>query len=375
MTTPTMADLLTARTKDEFAARLLDRLKTKGCPVTDWESGGIERTLVEIEAQENSDFSAQQVMLAQSAFLSTAAESWVDIVAAEVYHLTRYPATYTYGALRLDCLGSVGPYTILPGQLWFKDVYTGNRFTNTTGGILLPGGTLSITVRGESAGADYNALIGTITSMLTPLTGVTCTNLDNGSGSWPATPGTNRESTPLLVQRCQDRWATLGYGQNKDWYRYYARNDHQYANQVTRVLVSTDPFLAGTVNVVIAGDSGPLSSDVVNAVQASLRAKVGEPITVNVYSATALAAAIVGIAYVRAGFDTTYLAAAQAAMLALVRSLDIGESLFVSAITEQMMSPPGVVNWVAIPPTAEMNPSPTQIVTLNPPVASSIVIV
>ena len=60
--------------------------------------------------------------------------------------------------------------------------------------------------------------------MLTTLVGVTATNIDNGSGTWATTQGTDEESDPLLKQRCRSRWAVLGIGANSDWYLYWCRN-------------------------------------------------------------------------------------------------------------------------------------------------------
>jgi uncharacterized phage protein gp47/JayE len=369
MTILTMEQLFTPFTPDEAKARLLAKLQAKGLPITDWASGGIERTHVEIEAQENSDFSLEQVQLAKSAFLGTALGDWLGIVAFEGFGLTRYPATYAKDTLALSCSASAGPYTILPGQVWAADIVSGRRYVNVTGGTLTPGGSLDLTIQAESAGADYNAGVGTIAVLLTSLPGVTCTN--TGAN---AVQGTDQESNALLIQRCRDQWSTLGYGQNADWFRYYCRNGHAYAASVTRVRVDTAPDGSGVVNVTIAGPDGHLAGGIVTAVQASLLAKTGRQVTVNVAGATELAATIMGDAFVRAGYDAAYLAAAQAQMQSLVRSLDIGAALYLSAITEAMMSPAGIVNWSALPPTAELVPAATQVVTLSS-VNSTVVVV
>lgn len=371
MTIPTLSELFSSSTPDEAKARLLARLQTLGLPITDWASGGVERTIVEVEAQENSDFSLAQVPLAQSAFLSTAQGAWLDVVAYECFgRITRYPATYATDTLTLSCVAASGPYTILPGQLWVAEITSGRRYTNTTGGVLAPGGTLDLTIRAESAGSVYNAGVGTITVMVTALPGVSCMNT-----GVDAVPGTDAESNALLIQRCHDQWSTLGYGQNADWFRYYCRNGHAYAAQVTRVRVSTDPAGSGAVSILIAGPDGVLSGAVVAAVQASLDAKIGGQISVTVASAAPAFATLNGTAYVRAAYSSAYVAAAQDAMLALVRSLEIGDPLYHAAVAEAMMAPEGAVNWIPAPMFTEIIPAPTEVVVLSLPVAPSVVVV
>lgn len=375
--TVTVDSLFSPSTPDEAKTRILARLQGLGCPVTDWESGGIERTWIELEAQENSDFSYSQVPLAKSAFRSTAVGAWLDVLAQEFYGLTRYPAAFTKGVERFVCSGAAGPYTIVPGQLWIVDSVTGLRYTNTAGGVLASGGMLDLMLQAESPGAAYNATVGALTTMATPLAGVTCTNPDlDSDGVWATTPGTDQETNELLAQRCSDQWATLGYGQNADWFRYYCRNGHAYASQVTRVRVDTDPTGNATVNITIAGASGLLSGTIVTEVQNWIRAKVGSAITVNVASASALPVTIFGTAYVKAGYDGGYLAAAQAAMLALVQSLDIGGTLFDAAWIEVGMTPPGTVDFTVLPPTpaGDVVPAPTEVVTLTMFSASVVVV-
>jgi hypothetical protein len=41
------------------------------------------------------------------------------------------------------------------------------------------------------------------------------------------------------VRRCQTKWATLGFGQNDDWYEYFATTGHAYAASVTRAKIET----------------------------------------------------------------------------------------------------------------------------------------
>ncbi|NCC31823.1 MAG: hypothetical protein EOM24_07325 [Chloroflexia bacterium] len=67
-----------------------------------------------------------------------------------------------------------------------------------------------------------------------------CDSFNPGpGGTWITVSGSDEESNERLQRRCQTRWATLGYGQNDDWFEYYATTGHDYADSVTRARVET----------------------------------------------------------------------------------------------------------------------------------------
>ena len=101
--TITLESLITSSTNDEAKARLLARLGAASFPVTDWNDGGVARTMVEMDAEESRMYSETQVEVAKSGFLSTALGDWLTLYAREVYGLTRYAATYSEGKERLTC--------------------------------------------------------------------------------------------------------------------------------------------------------------------------------------------------------------------------------------------------------------------------------
>jgi uncharacterized phage protein gp47/JayE len=335
MTTPSVGTLFAIDDLSTVETRITTALQTASFPVTDWEDGGIAKTLVAIEASENAQFSAQQAIIARGGYLSTAAQAgddYLTVHAQEAFETIRYPATKTSGRVSLYCAAGAGPYTITVGQLRFSDA-VGHRYSNTSAGTLASGGNLDLLVEAESAGSEWNVSNGAITILDTVLAGVsfaqvtgattagtapptvtlTKTTFVMGSqahiwvkiiaggvlgvatfqwsdnrgytwsatlttaatytlatgltlafvagtysidnrwyfviealsynpgpgGSWITSSGTDEETNSRLEERCRNRWATLGYGQNSDWYQYYATNDHAYATEVTRVRVET----------------------------------------------------------------------------------------------------------------------------------------
>jgi uncharacterized phage protein gp47/JayE len=319
-------------------------------PTDDWHEGGIERTLVEIDAKAVSELDVAVVGLAEGGSLDDAEDKWLQLLAAQRYGVEWQEATFAVHTVRLTDAASSGPHTIAVGQLWFTNA-AGLRFTNTTGGTLDAGSTLDISVQAESPGSAYNVGLGTITNMLTPLPGVTATN------TALTTSATDDETDAALRQRCRDSLAQRGPGAVAGAYRNWAQ---EADDEVTRVSVDGGPT-PGTVDVIIAGASGSLGSGVVDAVQAYIDERVPLTVEADVRSAAALEIALVGTVYVTAA----NLAAAEAEGVALIEELqretDIGGSALGGGasgvsrteIIERLMRPTGVKNLALTSPAGD----------------------
>ena len=358
--------LLTPQTYEESRKRMLCRLTEAGFPVTDWTEGGCARTLVEMSARESEFFSMSLVDVGRSGFLSTASGAWLTLLAREFYALDRYGATYTEGRVVLTDERGEGPFTVLPGQLWFSSGLL--RFTNTTGGVLEEGGSLELVVRAESPGASYNVPSGSIRIMLTTLVGVAV----NNPSPWILHQGSNEESDDLLRQRCRSRWATLGIGANADWYVYHARNGHPYVEQVTRVLVSTLGDGSNTVKLLMAGPDGPLDSElkekVITSVYSSIRAKMPLTTRLIVEAAVAKGISLMGVIYAYpSGGDAE--AIKDRAMLELgeyIRSIGIGEKVYWTQIVDALQFDINVVrNVILMHPSDDVVPDENEIVHIS----------
>lgn len=178
----TLAQLLQTPTQDQIYQRALGLLGGIGFQITDWLSGGPYKTLLNLDADSLFEFCAKLLPdIVAGGLIDLAPDNgWLDLLGYYFYQLPRNEATVTTRTILLTCSASAGPYTIAVGQLWFSGA-SGNRYTNTTGGVLASGGTLSITVQSESvnnsaAGVNYVDGPNTITHMITPLPGVTCNN-------------------------------------------------------------------------------------------------------------------------------------------------------------------------------------------------------
>jgi hypothetical protein len=175
MSDPTTTDLLEPASADAIKQKLIDYQKAiPGNPIRDWNIGGVERTILELEAFADNDLigSAVPAMIG-SGFPDFAEGNWLSLVAPQLFGINRNPPVVAVQTMTLRA-GSIG-YTITAGQLWFQGA-TGNRWVNTTGGSLASSGSLVIQIRAEGPGAKYNDPAGTIKTMLTPLIGVTAAN-------------------------------------------------------------------------------------------------------------------------------------------------------------------------------------------------------
>jgi uncharacterized phage protein gp47/JayE len=183
----------------------------------------------------------------------------------------RNAARKTTGPLKLTNNGGT-PYTLLPGQVVAKTA-TGVEFGSTTGGSLAAsGGTLTVTIEAAKAGAAGNVANGAISSLVTGLAGVTCTN-EAGPGGlpWYTTTGSDEEGVESLRQRNRLRITTLNQiSLPADGYEFLARS----VPGIVRVRVDdSNPRGPHTIDVYCATALGPAATVDLDAVQALLDAK------------------------------------------------------------------------------------------------------
>jgi len=337
----TLASLIVPLTKDDVVATTLKLLKLAGFPVTSWQPSSVPRALIEVFAQSLADLSTTVSNIARSGFLSLAEGEWLTLLADELFDVQRKPAVFTEGVATLTD-GGGGPFTILPGQIWAVSK-GGRRFSNTTGGIVPLGGTLTLSWKAESSGASYNVASGDLSTLVTPLPGVTINNPPLPTGTWITAQGVDEESDPAVRVRCQEKWSSLGAGGNAPAYAFHAKNA---SPQVTRVRVYEATPKGGEVTVVVAGPAGALvDPTIVMNVAAYLEdGRRPQCVTVHVASATNRVIPLIGEVRVRATMLDPAKAFVSGQVTDLQQSLDIGEKVPVSELIERVMDAPGVVN-------------------------------
>jgi uncharacterized phage protein gp47/JayE len=307
-------------------------------PVTSWESGDTTRTLFELDSALQAEEDAGIARLAAAGQVPTSRGPWLTVLAHEVYQEDRKEALATIGVCHLVD-GGAGPFNIDPGDLVaISD--SGERYRNSTGGVLPLNGTLDLEFTAEAAGADGNVPNNTIVTLGTPLPGVTINNPAGGGGTWITTSGADVEGDDSLRARCSAKWASLGPGAPSAVYDAAAKKS---SAEVTRAKSTPSLVTPGEVDVLLAGDGGPVSGGAVAAVQAYIDANVA-PLCVAAVVASAVAYAITVTATINVA--AAQLAAAQAegeaGLQKTVNAIAIGGTIYASPLIEALQAPSGV---------------------------------
>lgn len=321
-----VASLLQAVGLDSWKAKIEEVAETVGLDVENWSERGFMRKVLALFAVLYTSAGDVVRVIAASHFLDEAEGDWLELLAWNVFRVEKIKATYASAVegIKLTNTGG-GLYVIEPGDLIVAHTTTKKTYRNTTGGTLSPGvgQILRLDLVADEAGSDSNALVGTITDLVTNQIGATVTNE-------VALRGLDAESDEALRQRCRDSLATRSIGGIKKAYEYYAKSavdDDGVSVGVTRVKVMPAPG-DGTLTVYVAGASGALGSPEVAFVQASFDANV----TPYGFNATATSASNLSVTkpctiWIPSSLGLTNLEAQEAVDEALadyVNSVDIG---------------------------------------------------
>lgn len=368
--TTLLAELLKTKTEEEALAFVIEKLQSKDVPTTSWHTGSWGDIVAHVEAEYAAEIDATIANIAMGGFLDLAATitpeggpGWLDLLAEGFFQEKRQPAVATRGDVRMATPIGVGPYIRPAGAITVSDASRAFAFRNVEEAHIPYGGTAPVSFQAVKPGAAFNLSNGGITVLQTSLPGVTiATPAIAGTSSWISRQGTDVESNALLVARCKNKWGTIGSGSNDASYLYYATSA---SPEVTRTRIVSDPT-TGIVKVVVAGPSGPLTSDAFAKVVARLAGK--SPLTVRVVAVNALPSntAIAGAIKVSGAYDLgATLAAAQASVLAFGRAQDIGQTLILEKLQAAIVDTPGVLDLSMTAPLINTSLGSTTVFTPN----------
>ena len=234
-----------------------------GLPVSTWRVGDPTRTLFRFVAEVLGARETLQEAFIKSGFLSTAEGSWLSLVAAEVYGVTREAATYASPTVTLDNSGGGGLYAREAGEITFKSSTSGKTYSSTEAVTISPGAVVTVDVQADEAGSDSAAGTDEIDEIVTTLLGVSLT------ASTAATAQDAQEDESLREQ-CRATLGALSPNGPSDAYDYVARNsDLTGSTEVTRSTTVSDSS-TGTVQQYVAGSSGAVSGAAVTAVASAV---------------------------------------------------------------------------------------------------------
>lgn len=259
--TVSIDDLTTPVTREEAKAAIYDTLGTVGTNTTAWRPGAVVRTIIAAVAILFSACTRLIAEIAKAGFLEFATKSWLTLVAQHVYGVARLEATFGVGTLRLTNTGG-GIFTLDPGDLIVRNPTTDKTYTNVALVSLGAGAVVTLTVMAQEAGSPSTSAVGTVTEFVTPLIGVTCTNLT-------AIVGVDEEGDAALRLRCREVLGARSANGPSDAYASIARGAKRAdgsAIGVTRIRIVKDGrgnayiYLATAAGTVL-GDAEDTSTD------------------------------------------------------------------------------------------------------------------
>lgn len=301
----TLDQLLTPTTKEAIAQQIFDYMSGLGLPVTQWEALSPLRTLVFAFARVLATIQNLVVQAIRGGFRDTADANWLPLTSKQMYGVDQITATFASGAdcLRLDNAGG-GIYHFEPGELVVKGVARQKTYHNTNVVDVAALETdVLVSLEADEIGAASNISAGQAIELVTTALDVTPTLIGNVTGQ-------DDEAPSALRERDLDALGALSPDGAPGAYEYVAKTPSLNGGvSVNRTRIPTPPG-DGTLTLVIAGPSGPVSVGDVAVVQEAidLRATPVET-TVTVVSATpvALSYAVTLIVNLKGSPDTTTL--------------------------------------------------------------------
>ena len=295
--------VITATTSDEIKQEILDICATAGLPTTSWQSGAVIRTIIAVLSQVIATKSEVEIEIAKGGFGDLASSDWATLFAQAIYDVVRVlaePATGTITATNT----SLTNYTKNPGELIVAQsaggAHPGVTYRNQTTITIPASGSLAdIEVASDITGTQADAAAGTVTVLVSSLTGVSVTNPDPILGA-------DDETTTALITRTRAKLASLSPLGPKDAYNYVVttpfssfppisgQSIDDASSPITRSKTVSDPT-TGFLTVYIANAEGAPSGGDVTLAQDAVD-KWAEPLC---DTATVVAAADLSI-------DVTY---------------------------------------------------------------------
>lgn len=252
MATFSLDQLTTPLTREQVQTKIYDVLATIGVTTTTWKPGAVVRTMIAACAIVLAALSVLVSRIARSGFLELAEGAWLALVARHVFGEEKIYATFAEGEITLTNAGG-GIYDYDADEVTFRNPTTGAQYRNTASLHLDALGSATIPIRAIEAGAASSSSPGSITELVTPLNGVTCSNAFG-------VVGRDEDEDPALRARAQEKLGSRSPFGPWDAYTYAAKRATRADGSlvgVTRVRTVKDGM--GGITVYVATSSGEVT--------------------------------------------------------------------------------------------------------------------
>jgi len=383
MPTPTLTQLFTPLTADQVFASELDIAAQVQLPVTAWQELSCGREVLFVTAQLASNFTVGAFAgAAAGGLLDFATGDWLTLLAISNFGVTRIPATFGAGIEEFTNVAAVD-YDFAAGELVLINSVTGATYTNAED-VHFPAGSVSVptvtpgVIIAQTAGTTGNAAVGQVTSLQSPVLGLSVTNTT-------VIAGVDEQSDPSLRTLCRLSMARASPNGPVDAYSYFAVTSVRLVDGASVGVTRTNVIQQnGTVIVYVASASGGVTGDAsdpntdLGAVNANIQNNcVPTGITAATVSATPFPQTITAEVWRARGStigDDALKQAINNQLIAYVASVPIGGfnigtggTLFLDAIIGQIFqAAPGQVVQVTVSiPAADVAVNSNQVVTLG----------
>lgn len=327
----TVSQLIKTVTRDEALDTLIELLQGFGFESTSWQSGSIQRSLVEMAAEVWSEVSGTVAFIARGGFNQLASGEALTQFSDSAYDNQRIAASATQGEMVLTENDGGGPYIIAVGEVVAVDSTTSQTYRNDTGGTINPSPAPGLTLNfsAEVGGTDGNIPPLSDLSLQSTIAGVEITNPAIGTtGTWITAYGIDEESDATLRQRNRSKWPSQSQARPEDALVFLALEAVD-ANGgpvgITKVFVdSSNPNGEGSVDIYVANDETTATAQQVSDVNVYMQARRSTSSVLRTFAAPTVNQSVEGTAYFTAGSDESVVGAAvQEAVAALIIALDI----------------------------------------------------
>jgi len=389
MTTPTLQQLFTPLTADQVFASTLQIAAEVQLPVTAWQDLSCGREVLFVTSQLAANYTVGSFAgSAAGGLLDYATGDWLTLLGISNFGVTRIAATFGATTEQLTNVAAVD-YTFAAGEFVMLNSVTGVAYTNAdpftlTSGSLASPTVLTIAIVAETAGTAGAASAGQITSLQTPLLGVSCTNLT-------AVTGTDEQDDESLRALCRLSMARASPNGPQDAYNYFAITAVRASGETVGITRTNVVQGNGTNIVYVATASGAVTGDELDpltdlgAVHLNIQTNcVPTGIAEVTVSATNLSISVTGVVW-RARGSTTSDAAIQQAITTQLTSylaaapiggynIGAGGRIFVDALIGQIFQalPGQIVQCTLSVPAADVPVASNEVPVLALPISITV---
>lgn len=339
------------QTKDfiSILASMVNRMRSTQSQITDFNVGGVARALLEAPAIELEAFYVELV------------NGLLDAIPAAVYQgfdFGRLPAAYAAGEVTFSrSVGGFGAHDVPAGTL--VQIPNTDRLYAVTATVTMSDvqNTVAAKVLAVKPGSASNALPGTVTSMVAPVSGFggVVNALAITSGRDQETDGERRDRFVLFLESlARGTQAALRHAALSC---RLTDNAGAITEYVTRVGLEED--LPGRVNLWLYGSGGALSNTLLSLVQATIEGADGLPgyraagvqVTYNRMNLLPVNVTVALNPLPGWSVDTAMINGAIAAIGEYFASIEPGDYVRVSLLTAQLLRVTGVASVDLVVPT------------------------